>query len=295
MNVRAAILIGVVVVTGLLVTFVGGNSAAPAASHAANTPWHLVALGDSIPQPSACPGCTTFVDLYAGAIKKATGRPVVVDNRAANQLSNVPPVQVATVKSHLLTDASLRTAIAGADIVLVNVGINDMPWSRFDDPCDVAPNFPVVKWRQLSPVCSRRVTSEYKKTLDEVLTQIDELRGCGGQVDVPPCSQRGQKDTLVRVVTVYNSAIGDTVDPGWNSPESARRTRFANDLFAHAQCEVVRFHGGRCADVYHAMNGRRGTRAAGRYFAGDYTHLNQEGHRLVARTLANLGYAPLVP
>ena len=157
----------------------------------------------------------------------------------------------------------------------------------------MAPNFPVVKWRQLSPVCSRRVTSEYKKTLDEVLTQIDELRGCGGQVDVPPCSQRGQKDTLVRVVTVYNSAIGDTVDPGWNSPESARRTRFANDLFAHAQCEVVRFHGGRCADVYHAMNGRRGTRAAGPYFAGDYTHLNQEGHRLVARTLANRAMPPL--
>ena len=131
MNVRMRILIGVVVVTGLLVTFVGGNLAAPAASHAANTPWHLVALGTLIPQPSACPGCrTTFVDLYAGAIKKATGRPVVVDNRAANQLSNVPPVQVATVKSHLLTDASLRTAIAGADIVLVNVGINDMRMVR---------------------------------------------------------------------------------------------------------------------------------------------------------------------
>jgi hypothetical protein len=50
-------------------------------------------------------------------------------------LSNLPPVQASHLLHRILTDDSLREAIAGADIVVVNVGHNDMPWSRWDDPC----------------------------------------------------------------------------------------------------------------------------------------------------------------
>ncbi len=153
-----------------------------------------------------------------------------------------------------------------------------LPWGRLEE--DLA-------------ACTARVTSEYKQTLDEILAQVDELRGSGEQPGVPPCSQRGAKDTLLRVVTVYNSTIGDTVDPGWNSPSAVRPTVLGTRLLASAQCEVAHFRGGRCADVYHALNGRSGTKAAGPYLASDHTHLNQQGHRLVAKVLARLGYAPL--
>jgi lysophospholipase L1-like esterase len=256
---------------------------------------HLVALGDSTARPSSCPGCTDFVDLYARAVEKATGKHVEVDNRAAIELSNLPPIQATQVLAHLYTDDSLRRALTAADIILINVGFNDTPWARFDDPCEAAPGFPIVRWHHISDQCIQRVTGEYKQTLDEILTEIDELRGCGAQPGVPPCSQRGQKDTLLRVVTVYNTTIGDTVDPHWNSPQAARTSRRANDLMVRAQCEVTRFHGGRCADVYHAVTGPSGMRVPEPYLVSDQTHLNQKGHRLVARTLANLGYSPLMP
>jgi hypothetical protein len=40
------------------------------------------------------------------------------------------------------------------------------------------------------------------------------------------------------------------------------------------------------------MNGADGTRSAAPYLGSDYTHLSQNGHTLVAHTLAQLGYAP---
>ena len=267
----------------------------PSVSSATPTPdahWSLVALGDSTARASVCGGCTDYVDLYAKAITRKTGVPVLVDNRAAIKLSNVPAVQATQLLFHLLTDASLRDAVANADIVVVAVGINDTPWNRLDDPCDVAPRYPVVAWAKLTGACIRRVTADHKQTLDEILTLIDELRGCGEMPDVPPCSQRGKEDTLLRVVTVYNAAIGDSVDPGWDSPSVIRPTKLGNDLFVKAECEVVRFHGGKCADLYHVLNGPDGTRSAGPYLS-DWAHLNQRGHRLVANVLIKLELAPL--
>jgi lysophospholipase L1-like esterase len=274
----------------------GSSTITDAASSVATpTPdphWNLVALGDSTAQASACPGCTDYVDLYAKAVAKATGEQVIVDNRAANELSNIPAEEATQLLFHLLTDASLRSAVADADIIVIGIGFNDTPWNRLDDPCDAAPRYPVVEWAKLSAGCIRGVTDEYKQTLDEILTQIDELRGCGEMPGVPPCSQRGSVDTMLRVVSVYNAAIGDSVDPGWDSPSVIRPTKLGNDLFVKAQCEVVHFHGGKCADVYHALNGPNGTRSAGRYLS-DWAHLDQRGHRLVASVLIKLGLAPL--
>ena len=267
----------------------------PSVSSATPTPnahWNLVALGDSTARANACDGCIDYVDLYAKAISKAAGVPVLVDNRAAIEDSNGPALQATQLLFHLLTDESLRDALATADIVVVAVGFNDTPWNRLDDPCDAAPHYPVVDWAKLSAACIRRVTGDYKQTLDEILTQIDELRGCGEMPGVPPCSQRGSVDTLIRVVTVYNAAIGDPVDPGWDSPSVIRPTKLGNDLFVKAECEVVRFHGGKCADLYHLLNGPDGTRSAGPYLS-DWAHLNQRGHRLVANVLIKLGLAPL--
>lgn len=194
--------------------------------------------------------------------------------------------------AHVYTDDSLRKTLADADIVLIDVGLNDTAWARLDNPCEAAPDFPVVQWRAITDECIGRVTHEYKQRLDEILTQIDELRGCGAAPGVPTCSQRGGKDTLLRVVTTYNQLIGDEVDPGWNTPKAARVSRRSIDLLAHAQCEVVGFHGGRCADAYHALNGPHGTKPPQQYLV-DGTHLNQKGHQLIAQTLADLGYAPL--
>jgi hypothetical protein len=123
------------------------------------------------------------------------------------------------------------------------------------------------------------VAENHRGLLDSVLGEIDALRA--------------GKPTAVRVVTVYNSTIGNTVDPSWDSPEAVEPTVYGNDLFVEIECEVASSHGAACADAYHVFNGSDGRAAAGDYLAPDYTHLNREGHITVARILADIGLEPL--
>ena len=65
-------------------------------------------------------------------------------------------------------------------------------------------------------------------------------------------------------------------------------------MMVHAQCEVAGFHGGRCADIYHVLNGPSGNKPAAAYLDPQgYTHLNQLGHKAAAAALIKLGLAPL--
>jgi lysophospholipase L1-like esterase len=243
-------------------------------------PLHLVVLGDSTARASECPGCTDYAHLYAKDVERATGRRVTVDYRGASRQGFLTMLQATQALGNVYADHSQRSAIAGADAILVGLGFNDTAWGRLDDPCEAAPEFPVVHWDQVTDRCSRRVTHELKQTLDVLLTQVNQLRA--------------GKQTLLRVVTPYDAVLGDVVDPGWDSPEAARVARFGTGLMTAAQCELAGFHGGACADVYHALNGVDGTSSAQSYLV-DGTHLNQAGHRRVEQVLAALGYAPLVP
>jgi lysophospholipase L1-like esterase len=260
-------------------------------SLATDAGWNLVAIGDSLAWASSCEGCTDIVQLYGEAITEATGMPVEVDNLTAVQFSNLPAVQETQLLNDLLTDRSMRDAIAGADIVLVNVGFNDTPWGRLDNPCGAA-NYTatVIRWNEITPACTARVVGEYKRTLDEIFTQIDELRGCWTPKGEPTtCSERGGKDTALRLTTVYNDWIGYQDTP----KEALAPSELADEMFVDAQCWVVVMHGGRCADLFHVLNGPKGTQDAGRYLAEDHTHLNQRGHQRVADALIALGLSPL--
>jgi lysophospholipase L1-like esterase len=185
----------------------------------------------------------------------------------------------------------MRDAIAGADIVLVNVGFNDTPWNRLDDPCG-ASNYTatVIRWDEITPSCTARVVGEYKQTLDEIFTQIDELRGCWTpKGELTTCSERGGRDTALRIATVYNDWIGYG-----DAPTAALApSKLADEMFVDAQCWVVVMHGGRCADLFHVLNGPKGTQDAGPYLVQDHTHLNQKGHQRVADALIALGLSPL--
>jgi len=259
-------------------------------SVAADQGWTLVAIGDGLAHASSCDGCTDFVQLYGEAITEATGMPVEVDNRAFVQFSNVPAVQATQLLNNLLTDQSMRDAIAGADIVLVNVGFNDTPWNRYDNPCG-ASNYTgtVIRWHEITPACTARVVGEYKQTLDEIFTQIDELRGCWTpKGETTTCSERGGKDTALRLATVYNDWIGYDDTP----VAALAPSELADQMFVDAQCWVVVMHGERCADLYHVLNGPKGTQDAGPYLV-DHTHLNQRGHQLAADMLIGLGLSPL--
>ena len=264
------------------------------ATSADQASWNLVVLGDSSNRPTDCNGCDGYVDDYARAIQRQAGVTVNVQNDSVIKLSNVPVGDASSLLAQVLTDASTRRDVTNADIILISIGFNDTPWNRLDDPCNAAPHYPVVHWSKITEGCTDRVVADYKHTLDQILTQIDILHGCGEMPGVPPCSQRGERDTLTRIVTVYNSTIGDTVDPSWNSPAAIAPTIRGNDLMVHAQCEVAYFHGGKCADIYHVINGPHGDRSPAAYLDPvGYTHLGRRGHRAAAAALIKLGLAPL--
>ncbi len=148
----------------------------------------------------------------------------------------------------------------------------------------------VVRWDLITDACIARVAGEYRQTLDQILTEVDQLRGCW----TPPgesstCAARGGRNTLLRIATVYDDWIGSSGAPAEATEPSAR----ADQAFVDAACWVVESHGGSCLDVFHLLNGPAGTADAGPYLGPDHTHLNQAGSQRIADGLAGLGFAPL--
>jgi len=237
-------------------------------------PLRLVALGDSIIYGSECPACGLFVDQFGNALSKKTGEKVEVSNLA------VPGAEVSDLLDLVRSDEPVRDALGGANAVVVTIGHNDLPYNRLDDPCHVAAHYPVVEWSEITNACTDRVTDQYRQDLDAVLAEIDQARK--------------RRPTLLRVTTVYNSALGDHVDPSWDSPDAVEPSVYATERYAEAQCEVARDHGGECADTYNALNGQAGRDAAGEFLGPDYTHLSQEGHDAFAQALISTGFHPLI-
>jgi lysophospholipase L1-like esterase len=237
----------------------------------------LVALGDSIPaaDPQNCDGCTGFVDLYANQLSQQLNARVQVDNRA------VPDTEASDLLDQVKNDDATRAALKRADLIVIDIGFNDSPWNRLDDPCDAAPNYPVVMWGKITQGCIAKVAGQYGQTLNAILSEVNDLRA--------------GRPTALRLVTVYNSVIGDYVDPSWDDPAAVAPSKAANDKFVETQCRLTRMHGGECIDVYHTFNGNDGSHPAKRFLASDYTHPNSEGHKLIAKLLAQSGYHPSQP
>jgi lysophospholipase L1-like esterase len=233
-------------------------------------PWSLVALGDSVAVAlGECDGCTSFVDLWAKGLSEAAKRRVQVSNHA------VPGAEAAEVLDQVKGDGATRTALKGADLVVVALGINDTPWNRRDDPCDAAPEYPTIDWGRISRRCTSRVTGEFEATLDAILDELDTIRA--------------GKPTVLRVTTVYNAVIGNHVDPSWDSPAAIAPSKAANEQFATTQCRLARHHGGACVDVHRTFNGADGSRPAKPFLASDYTHPGPKGHRAIAQLLLEAG------
>jgi lysophospholipase L1-like esterase len=192
----------------------------------------------------------------------------------------VPGAEVADLLELVRTDSTVQSALTEANAILITIGINDLAFGRLDDPCDVAPDFPRVRWSSITHSCVEEATAEYQRDLNAVLDEIDGLRA--------------GEPTMLRVTTVYNSVIGDLVDPTWNSPAAIEPSRYAVDRMAEAQCEVAEAHDGLCADTYHALNGEDGSESAQPFLnPADATHLAQTGADAFAAALIALGFAPL--
>jgi len=105
-----------------------------------------VVLGDSVATTHACTGCIGFPDLYGRALARRTGSDVDVSSLA------VPDTGVADLLAQVREDSFTRQELSVADVVVIEIGFNDTPWGRGDDPCQVAPKI------RCRPATSRRAT-----------------------------------------------------------------------------------------------------------------------------------------
>jgi lysophospholipase L1-like esterase len=171
----------------------------------------------------------------------------------------------------LKTQNFVRGLVAKADDVVIDMGINDLPWERSDDPCSVESQSGAVRWAGIDQKCIRRVARQYENTMNAVLTQIEQLRA--------------NKPTMLRLTDIYNSVLGDHVDPSYSSPAAVKPSEAAVSRFDAIQCHLASEHHGRCVDVRRAFDGPGGSRPAQRFLATDHLHPSAQGQRVIADLL----------
>ena len=192
----------VVTLVGLFVTSIlstmelaacGSASSSPASARTPAT-LHLVAIGDSIPfGQHFCGDCQTFVDLYGAYVQRRIGVPVAVSN-----LSQDTEINSSDLRREMLSNASMRDAVAAARIVTVSIGHNDTPWNSSSDPCHSG-GYPNQTWSDYKGACVQRTVDLYRRNLTTVLATIHALR-------------KGQP-TLVFVTNDYEDLIGEPAVP----------------------------------------------------------------------------------
>jgi lysophospholipase L1-like esterase len=225
-----------------------------------------VALGDSLlyALETDCNSCTSAAVTYGARASADLGIPVEVHNLTMHNGLTSPGLLDDLRRGARLGRAGedVRTAVAAADIVSVTIGFND---STMADANRL-----------------EAFSKEYRRTLDAILTEIDDLRG--------------GRPTAVRVTEIYNNGIGPTPDldpdgPGTGVAVWKPITEAQNEVV----CTVAKAHEAICVDIYHAFNGPDGlaSPAAAGYLGPDQVHPSQRGQDVIAAAMVKSGYAPL--
>lgn len=254
---------------------VGGGPATPpsgqsTSSLAGPAGLSLVAIGDSIPynSPGDCPGCTGFVDQYAKAVEKATGKHVTVQNLSQHTSLTLP---------QLLDElSSFKQSLSAADVILVGIAHNSFELNA-DAPCGrpVINETPV--WSVVDARCATKSAAKYQPMYQKLYSQI--------------AAWRDGKPTILRTINRYNDWIG-FADAHLTHAQDLK-TKMMLDPWDKMLCSTATANGFACADIYHAFNGPTGTKAAAGLLGPDYTHPSQRGNDTIERVLETLGYAPL--
>jgi acyl-CoA thioesterase-1 len=101
----------------------GCSSGTPTSSSTTRETWSLVALGDSVPRGSRC-RCTPYPELSASSLTLPATRQVSASNDAVGGYTT------ADVLSQLRTDTDVVSDVAGADVVEIEIGANDVAYGR---------------------------------------------------------------------------------------------------------------------------------------------------------------------
>jgi lysophospholipase L1-like esterase len=237
-------------------------------------PLSLVVVGDSISAfpPVNCEGCVGFADRYAASLTAATDRTMNVNNLSQRML------QIDGLITKVGYDDVMRDALTNADIIIVSIAFNDVPWLRNDDPCDgITSKDP--DWSKFDATCAAAAAEVFRPKFEDLFARIIALRN--------------GKPTIFLTINRYNDWIG--WEEGNVTPEAINATRIVLDAWNAMVCKAAQDTGFLCADVYHAFNGSDGLTPALDLLATDYTHPSDKGHEIIAGLLSDFGYSPLVP
>ena len=232
-----------------------------------------MAIGDSIPNnlSTDCLGCTGFVDRYAQALARATGKEVTTSNLSQHNGLTLPM---------LMDELELfKDDLSSADAIIVGIAHNSTVLNS-DTPCGTTWNGDgtnLEDWTKITPECSKAWAAEYRPQYDELFATI--------------ASWRDGQPTVLRTINRYNDWIGYE-DAPW-TPQEVMRTVFVFDDWNRMLCASAEAHDFACADISHAFNGPNGRKPSGDLLAADYTHPSDEGNQRIARVLIAQGFKPL--
>ncbi|MGH9212049.1 MAG: SGNH/GDSL hydrolase family protein [Acidimicrobiales bacterium] len=189
-----------------------------------------VAFGDSWSFGAHCGGCEPFPVLVAEGLEADQGAPVAFENLTTNGGTTQ------SLLDSIETSASTRDAIAGADLIVINTGANDLEpaineWAATRG-CGGADGLD----------CFRVVAEGWRTGFDGILAEIDDLRA--GEA------------TAVRVISNSNEFLADpgliaTFGAEFGPTGGAAITAMHHD----ALCEASAAHGAACVDLRPVLNG----------------------------------------
>ncbi len=222
-------------------TVTAGETRAKTSSRAA---WDYVALGDSL---AAGVGARRgYVDRFAEHLRNDTGARVRVANLGHSGQTSSQLLYA------LRNDAAMRRFIGGAEVVTLNIGINDLGHasrSYENGSCGGAHN----------EACLRKAVGEVEENWDAVIEEILSLRST--------------KEAIIRTVGLgYTPRVDGVFEP------------YLAEVNHHIAASAAD------AGIPYVE-----VRLGGEGMSPDGVHPSDEGYRVIAERLRELGYEPLSP
>jgi hypothetical protein len=146
-----------------------------------------------------------------------------------------------------------------------------------EQPCGAPLVNNVPDWSAMTRECATRSAQQFAPLYDRLYAQV--------------AAWRQGKPTILRTINRYNDFIGSP--SVYLTRAQERLTAVFASTWNTMLCNSARAHEFGCADLGRAFNGPDGLRPSGDLLAADYTDPSDKGNQVIARVLADLGYAPL--